>query len=772
MKIKTDHIAAVVFVIVIMAVTGCATNKEAAKKEAEAAKVYSGRYPRTVAVLPFSNDTEEIGISGQIRKSFFNHFSSKPFDTLKLQPVDEKIARLEKTTGKTVLDIPPKDISDSLGADGLIYGRVTGFTKVYAVAYSQMGAEAEVWLVDAKTGTEVWRYKEAVRYHEGGVSLTPMGMVMTAVSTALNIRDMQQIRVVNELGWKLNEKIPVPPGLKYEEVPVIKNVISNAKESPLGKGKTVKVAMEGDKNLIAMFDIGGFKKAVPMKEVTPGEYLGEYFIVPGDNIKEAPVAAYLRKPTGEEAQWLDISGFLTIKTTPPPQTSDLKGRAFVDRIELSWAAVNIPDLKGYNVYRSKKPLSDYAQTGFTEDPRFTDRSIEPKEEYYYRVTAVDTAGNESERSEYVKTGLREKEIVELPSVIDKDTSLNSGLYLVKGPAGTTVASGVTLVIAPDTRIFFEKGAALKVRGTIHAEGEKDLWIEFLPKNSEETSAGLFIEGYGSRIKYARVRGAASAVTVLNSDPVISDSIIEYNGTGISAGGVPSPVVTGSTIWNNSVGVRLQDSKAVLEKNSVMKNKTGISSVSSSPQITENNIYGNDVNAEIEDSAVPLDGNYLGTLNADEMRLTGTATIAKALDAPYPDGKLQGVFVNPYSILSADERKAKLAELLQQAGKYFRERNFGKAASTFEETLKIEQGPVTYYYLGLSYQGMDDNGKALLYLKNGTEKFPMDSTLIKAYGMLLYQLDKQDEAKAALKEALRLNPGDKQIKFILERLEAK
>ena len=183
----------------------CAAGKEAAQKEGEAA-LTAANFPKVMAVLPFGNDTDEIGISGQMRKSFFNHASSKPFQSIRMSVVDEKIAALEKTGVKTIFDAAPKDIGEATGADGIIYGRVTDFKKVYAVAYSQMGVETEVWMVDAKTGKELWRYKEAVRYHEGGASLSPLGIVMTAVSTAMNLREIQQVRVVNELGWKLADE--------------------------------------------------------------------------------------------------------------------------------------------------------------------------------------------------------------------------------------------------------------------------------------------------------------------------------------------------------------------------------------------------------------------------------------------------------------------------------------------------------------------------------------------------------------------------------------
>ncbi|MCX5716760.1 MAG: DUF799 family lipoprotein [Nitrospirae bacterium] len=267
-----------------ISISSCAPTGEVKKDTPEAQAVAEEELPRIVAVLPFQNDTEERGIANQVRKAFYNHFSSKPYKDIEPSIVDEKIVYMEKSTGKTVLEMKPAEVCQSLGCDGLVYGRITEYKKIYAGVYSQLGVEAEVWIVNTKTGKEVLRLKDAVRYHEGGVPLSPLGIIMTAVSTAMNLREIQQIRLVSELAYKLNEKIPSPLGIAAEDRPAIKEVLTNIKEGPFGKGKIIRAGLEGDKSMVAMFDIGNYKKNIPMKEVKPGIYTGEYLVLPGDNI--------------------------------------------------------------------------------------------------------------------------------------------------------------------------------------------------------------------------------------------------------------------------------------------------------------------------------------------------------------------------------------------------------------------------------------------------------------------------------------------------------
>ena len=755
-------------VILLFLLSACAASQQAEKK-AEAVLSLK-ELPHYIAVLPFGNETDEIGLSGQVKKSFSNHFSSKPYNKIESYIVDEKVARLEKSTGKTIFEIPQKEAAEALDVDGLIYGKVTNFSKVYAVAYSQIGVEAEIWMVNAKTVEEIFRFRESARYHEGGIPLTPIGLIITAVSSAFNIREIQRVRVVNDLGWKLNEKIPAPAGFKAEARPVIKEVVSNVKEGPFGKGKVFNVAMDGEKGLVAMFEIGGFKKALPMKEIKDGQYLGEYLIVPGDNIKDAPVIATLRRSTGEESSFVDITGLFSIDTTPPPHVIGLNGRAFIDRLELSWDKVAANDLKGYHILRSAKPISGYEDIGFVEEERFIDLSAKAGDVYYYRVASEDSAKNQGEQSEAVKLSLRQKESQILTGEIKGDTILSAGTYVVRG--AVVVAKGVVLTIEPDAKLLFEKDASLKILGKIAANGKKEEWIEFLPKAPEDTWNGVIVDGGDADFSFVKLIGAKTAFKLINTSANIRNAILEKNDTAIHTTGTPSPNISKSTIWHNSTGILLESSQSTIKESDITQNKVGLQMAKSSPLLKENNIYANDTNVDAGDLSAQLDGNFFGTIVYEEMRLKGNVKVSTVLDDKYPNGKPAQVQVNPYTLLSPEEKKAKVAELLVSAGKYFRERNLGKSATQFEDVLKLEEGPTTYYYLALSYQGMEDNEKALGFLKKGVEKFPLDSNLSKAYGLLLYQLGRDEEAKAAIKEALRLNPGDKQIRFILERLEGK
>jgi hypothetical protein len=92
------------------------------------------------------------------------------------------------------------------------------------------------------------------------------------------------------------------------------------------------------------------------------------------------------------------------KTPPGKPDTPVKGDVGKDKAEFSWTANTEPDLKHYVVQRSKDPSGDWANISTVNEPTtsFEDTDLEPDTTYYYRIVAVDEAGNPSTPSEYLK----------------------------------------------------------------------------------------------------------------------------------------------------------------------------------------------------------------------------------------------------------------------------------------------------------------------------------------------------------------------------------
>jgi hypothetical protein len=424
--------------------------------------------PTVVAVMPFENATQQKDAAERMRKSFYNFFSSVPYVDVELVAVDDGIAQLEKATGRKAADMKPQEICQAIGCDGLLFGKVTDYQKTFGGVYSRLYAEVEVWMVNTRTGKEVTRVKDSVDYLEGNIPLSPLGAMMTAMSSAANVREIQETRMVSELAAKLIAKIPLPEGAPAMRPSVIKEVITNVGEGPFGRGKIVRVGLQGDPGAVAAFDIGNFRRGLPMRETQPGVYLGEYAVLPDDSTRDMPIIAYLRRPSGPASQWIDTGGLVAIDTRAPGKVSGLSAKGRRDRVELSWVPLDdTPDLSTYRVLRSEQPLTGVQQIATTELNAYADLTATPGALYYYQGIPVDKAGNASESSSTVSARLTvsagrrtTNEASILSGELQSDADL-SGIYLLKGQV--TVPEGVSLTIGPGTTIVAEMRPAFWCR---------------------------------------------------------------------------------------------------------------------------------------------------------------------------------------------------------------------------------------------------------------------------------------------------------------------
>jgi hypothetical protein len=90
----------------------------------------------------------------------------------------------------------------------------------------------------------------------------------------------------------------------------------------------------------------------------------------------------------------------------PNAPTGLKAAAIKTEIDLTWNANADQDLAGYNVYRSEGSLDPVKINGsLVITPSFSDTQVLGKTVYKYYVTAIDKAGNESNKSAVAEAAL-------------------------------------------------------------------------------------------------------------------------------------------------------------------------------------------------------------------------------------------------------------------------------------------------------------------------------------------------------------------------------
>ncbi|MCK4532779.1 DUF799 family lipoprotein [bacterium] len=114
--------------------------------------------PKTIAVLPFTNQSNDIDAPERLREIFNNHLARKRGYILKpLKEIDSFL------TGEGINDagqlpaVSIEELGKGLNVDGIIYGELIDFSYVTVGVYMKRLVRAEFKLVNTKTGAVVWR---------------------------------------------------------------------------------------------------------------------------------------------------------------------------------------------------------------------------------------------------------------------------------------------------------------------------------------------------------------------------------------------------------------------------------------------------------------------------------------------------------------------------------------------------------------------------------------------------------------------------------------
>jgi cell division septation protein DedD len=90
--------------------------------------------------------------------------------------VDGIIKKNGWNTSQKLFAIPPQKLGEALGADALLYGKVTKWNKYYAIIHSTLVAGLELKLVDTRTGELLWTGQQVDREFEGLIKI-PTGII-------------------------------------------------------------------------------------------------------------------------------------------------------------------------------------------------------------------------------------------------------------------------------------------------------------------------------------------------------------------------------------------------------------------------------------------------------------------------------------------------------------------------------------------------------------------------------------------------------------------
>jgi parallel beta-helix repeat protein len=718
--------------------------------------------PQTVAVLPFINRTGKQEALDIVRKSFHGHFSKLNYTAMPLFKVDDSLRRAGIETAEKVAETPVEKLREVLRVDAVIRGDITHYDRIYVGVYSQVAVGAEVRMFEGKSGKELWRAKDVSRKHEGGISTTPVGLILTAAVTALNMREIELLRSSDDLFRSMVKTLPQPTlaqALRPPNITILAHDGMRRSDRYANKvGDVIKVAMEGDPRMRASFQIGDFKKALPLKEEEAGMYVGSYKIMPGDNVEDALITGTLTNDAGNSTDWVDVLGAVTIDTTPPEIPKNLRTVGRDKMVDLTWSKNTDKDIARYKIYRSTTPLTGYQELGTTELETFQDKNLKNEVSYYFKISALDLAGNESKLSDLAKATPVTPGPTPVKGMIAGEVAWYAGAspYIIEGEV--MVDQKATLSIEPGT-VIRSRGEGIVVLGKLVARGDNNSLITLETAMPEQPWKGIVFRGTKneeSAIEYVKISGAAAGITCLSSSPLIAHNDISHNQVGIRVREAFSkPKISGNSISSNTVvgveileaaapsleeneifgnqkeGVLVREAEPFLGKNRILNNgEAGVRLHSSPARLSYNNIQDNGkyeiYNSLEKDVSVEAKDNWWGTKEGVKVigKIFGRVDYQRVLDAPYPYGKPVELSILKAPISGRVDRDSFLT-LMNSPYVVEKDLTVEKGATLFIEpgvTLKFNPGTsIVVRDGGIDARGSAD--RAIIFTSNSSSPSP-------------------------------------------------
>jgi hypothetical protein len=178
--------------------------------EDSAQEVIHGNAPKSIAILPFGNQTDSEDIDEIVRTTFYSHLSAQPYKDIELYEVDRKLRRYNLMDYEKLSDVSAKRLGRILHCDAVVVGEVTKFQRVYAGIYSQMAVGASITVWDTRTGKKIWSDEHVTRSHEGGIPLAITDLAMIGVRSGMNLTESEKIKTIDELSRHFTNRIPIP----------------------------------------------------------------------------------------------------------------------------------------------------------------------------------------------------------------------------------------------------------------------------------------------------------------------------------------------------------------------------------------------------------------------------------------------------------------------------------------------------------------------------------------------------------------------------------
>jgi hypothetical protein len=183
----------------------CATNKFLVKDP-------SFTEPCQIAVLPFANETTDLGACELERLFFMLGMAEKGYKVLDMTTTDSLLKKVGITDGGQLNSISPKELKALLKVEGLLYGTLV--TAKYSTLAVVAKKEVTVKIDLIKDDKSVWKDQETIKVTSLGNVLSPLAGLAQQVADKTFAKAFAKYHghpiedLLEQMAYKLQNKMP------------------------------------------------------------------------------------------------------------------------------------------------------------------------------------------------------------------------------------------------------------------------------------------------------------------------------------------------------------------------------------------------------------------------------------------------------------------------------------------------------------------------------------------------------------------------------------
>lgn len=140
--------------------------------------------PRTVVVLPPENTTSNTEVMEKAYPFIFSNLAQRGYYVIAPELAMQLFRANKLNDAGRINQLPTEKMNEVFGVDAVLKTRVTEWSSKYMVLTSTVNVGYEMELVDAKTGTLLWKHKQLLSKAPGGNSSSLTGMLVNAAMHA------------------------------------------------------------------------------------------------------------------------------------------------------------------------------------------------------------------------------------------------------------------------------------------------------------------------------------------------------------------------------------------------------------------------------------------------------------------------------------------------------------------------------------------------------------------------------------------------------------